>query len=107
MRLCVELKEEMRIRGVEPSPGVYHSDFPRGVSIEMGGTCESTKVVAHQAPWLGSLKFTPDGYPYYGVQGEVKLLLPEAVPARCVCVVQTEEFRGHDWSIAEFNLMTE
>lgn len=107
MRLCVELKEERRIRGVEPSPGVYHSDFPRGLSLELGRTCESTKIVAHYSPWLGSLKFTSDGYPYYGPQGEVKILLPEAISARCVCVVQTEEFQGHDWSVAELNLMTE
>lgn len=106
-RLCMEFRQPLKIRGVEASPGAFHSDFPRGIAIEAGETCQASRVVEKRAPWLGTIKFTEDGYPYYSHQGEVKVVLTEPVEAGCVCIVQTENFAGHDWSVAELNLMTE
>ena len=57
-----------------------------------------------QSTWLGALRWTPTGYPYFGGQADVSIDLPEAVTVRSLRFEQISSHDTFDWSIHEIEL---
>lgn len=112
--LHITLREPLTFIGIEVDPGaLYKTDFPRGIRISANDSCSDApsdrpsgyRVLFEQKEWQGALRFTSDGFPYYGGQGEVRAYFPEAVTTRCILVEQIGHDEHFDWSIASVNLL--
>ena len=112
----LKFKEELKLFGLHIETGAFASDFPRGLSIYYQKDCEFNQknpyaaekefINAYNDPiWKGSLRFTSDGYPYYGGQHHVEVYFLEEITARCVFIRQTGKTPHFDWSITGINLI--
>ena len=91
--------------GIELSAGRWSTDFPRGLRISTGPTCNGPLAVRYQNDsWQGVVHFTPAGYPHYRDQGHVKVFFPEAQPVGCIRAEQIGFDTLFDWSVAEISV---
>ncbi len=103
--LTLRFSEPQTISGIEPSPGKFASDFPRGVEVSYQTKCEGgwQKVVSIPN-WQGAIRYTKEDYPYYIGQDKVEILFPKEITAQCIRIKQISK-SPFDWSIAEIYLL--
>ncbi|MCB0338967.1 MAG: hypothetical protein KDD53_05155, partial [Bdellovibrionales bacterium] len=69
-------------------------------------TPDRLKIYAEYPKWLGSAKFTRDGYPYYAGQSKVKIVFAESQRVQCLRIEQTGKSNNFDWSVSDLKLLT-
>lgn len=105
--LGVHFSSARPVYGIELDTGSFHSDFPRGILVISPESCEMTSpiedgtVVYRNTAWQGSLRFTPEGYPAFSPQGEVRLFLDKPDSYKCLQIFQTQDHPYHDWSVTQ------
>lgn len=81
--------------------GAASSDFPRGLRVEVVEASGRTSTPLDLPDWHGPLRWTPQGYPYFGSQTNVRLDLPKQLAVK---KLRVELVKGHptfDWSVFE------
>lgn len=103
--LTIQLAEPSIINGIEISPGLHVSDFPRGLRIE-GGACDksSLREIVTIPSWQGAVQFTKLGHPFWADYADVRIIFPKPEFVECIFVEQTGRSR-HDWSIASVSIL--
>lgn len=103
--LTIQFGATTPVSGIELSPGLHALDFPRGVEIT-GGDCSraAPKKILSRPSWQGALRFTSDGYPYWGPHEDVRIIFPVPRKVQCIFVKQTGKAR-HDWSIVRVRIL--
>jgi hypothetical protein len=99
-QLTIRFPKPIEALGLELDPGMYFTDYPRGLLI-LGGDCsapESAQTIANHTPWQGALNLTPKGFPYYSPRNQVKVIFPRKETVECIFVKQTGT-ANFDWSI--------
>jgi hypothetical protein len=102
--------------GVEIDPSAYFTDFPRGLLVAVGTTCPQTLEPNSELPtdfsqrfraesWQGQIGFTPDRYPYYMTQDNVRVLFEGSATGNAVFIKQIGAHAAWDWSVSEFRLV--
>ncbi|MCB0353356.1 MAG: hypothetical protein KDD64_07530, partial [Bdellovibrionales bacterium] len=105
--IVVSLKSPIEILGLQLDPGSFFTDFPAALKIRASDDCSSNSdnwpVTVTKDPWLGPVKFTIEGAPYYGSQSDVSIFFD--TPVRCLClrIEQIGSRNSFDWSIAELS----
>ena len=91
--------------GIGLLTGPYVTDFPRGLTVthqpECDGPPEKNELLFSAPHWLGPLKKTDDGYPYFGGEEEVRIPFPHSITGGCLKVEQTGFSESFDWSVTE------
>jgi hypothetical protein len=82
------------------------SDFPRGLRLELVNEQGESRVVFDRADWLGPVKWSPSGYPYFGPQSEVIIELPSTHEVRKLKFTQLAADPVYDWSIGELKVFS-
>ncbi|MCB0325371.1 MAG: hypothetical protein KDD69_17430, partial [Bdellovibrionales bacterium] len=80
------------------------TDYPRGLRVEATLATGERLVLYDFADWPGPLKWSPEGFPYLGPQGEVIVDFPREMNFKELRFVQTASSSTYDWSIAEVKL---
>lgn len=80
---------------IEKSP----TDFPRGFSIILDG-----KAIVSLKDWLGPIRTTPKGLPYFGPQHEIDLTFNQQYTFKELEIKLENGDRSFDWSIGELKL---
>lgn len=112
--LCIDFKSPTPISRIKLDTGEYRTDYPRGVRLSAAAACpepgaadELRLLTIYDAtPWRGPLRYTSDGYPYWGWEGEVQIDLREPVTMRALIVEQSGRSNRFDWSVAELEIFT-
>jgi hypothetical protein len=93
--------------GVELDPGNFVSDFPRGLKIKVGKSCDQNDLVeVSKIPdWQGSPLFSDSGLPYFSAQSNVKVFFDKDREFSCLRAEQIGKTDNFDWSIAELRLL--
>ncbi len=101
----------MIIRGIELSTGTFVTDFPRGLRITASTQCDGSGPILpasqrlfEQRSWQGPLRFTNDGFPYFGGEHIVEAIFDAPTSVGCLVVAQIGHEPHFDWSIAEMSL---
>lgn len=98
--LAIEFTAPQTLRGIELDTGAFTSDFPRGISV-LGVNVEDQEIQLASFPsWQGSIAFTPQGYPYFLGQHELRILFGHSVTIKKLTIRQTGR-APFDWSVAE------
>lgn len=99
-------REPLQVSGVMLDTGPYQTDYPGGVRIVGRARCDdATTTELFVAPqWLGPIRRTESGLPFYGPKGNVAILFPSATTIGCLDVSQIGRGRPFDWSITEIKL---
>lgn len=84
--------------------GQNRSDFPRGLKIEAADIVGNKIILFDKHDWLGPVKFSPDGYPYFGPQADVEVIFEKPQETTELIITQTGSDATYDWSIAEIGL---
>jgi hypothetical protein len=99
------------IKGLSLDTGDFTSDFPRALNIEIekslpldDSSLHFNETIFNQA-WLGPLRFTEDGYPFFGSQSEVEIVFPEVKEIQRIKIAQTGKSKNFDWSIATLKFL--
>lgn len=94
--------------GLELQVGDYLTDFPRGLKILAGNSCEKSdlKIIYEKNNWQGSVLFTEKGLPYFSAQADVRIFFDQNQQFSCLRIEQTGLSDNFDWSVAEFRLLT-
>lgn len=105
--LMLELVQPQKIVGIELLTGEYATDFPRGINIKVGKTCDLDKMLVVQSfpSWQGNPEFTPAGFPYFSPQSSVRIFFESEMEANCIRIEQTGQSGNFDWSVAEVKLI--
>jgi hypothetical protein len=105
--LTVKFPQPLSVRGVEIDPGVYYTDYPRGLRIA-GGRCgdqNSATVLYEAQSWQGTLHATPRGAPYFAPRNEVRVIFANrSEPIECLFIQQTGK-ADNDWSISRVRIV--
>lgn len=80
------------------------SDYPRGIRVLGVDESGTQRELLNMPDWLGSLKWTTEGFPYLGPQSEVVLDFPEQLSLTRLVFEQTGKSEVYDWSILEIKL---
>lgn len=107
--------EPLLIDGLQLPPGDFITDFPRALRVKCTSQCETASesgnsdsdTIFTSNPWLGILRFSPDGYPYYGSQGKVRAIFSKTRTCQCLRIEQTGFESRFNWSIAELRILRE
>jgi len=95
------------LTGIELDTGAYATDYPGGIRLTAHARCDDSApsdiVTAHE--WLGPVRYTPAGLPFYGPAADVEIRFPAPVVVGCLDVYQTLPGRRFDWSIAEVKFL--
>jgi hypothetical protein len=105
--LTVKFVQPLKLRGVELDPGVYFTDYPRGLKI-LGGDCKRAQPaeLIYDAPtWQGAVNLTTRGVPSFTPRNNVRVIFPKQTPAiECLFVQQTGKAQN-DWSISRVRVI--
>jgi hypothetical protein len=102
--LSLSLPKATTARGIDLDLGKRTSDFPRGLSITTG-TCEAPETpLANYPDWQGALALSPDGYPYFLGQSEVRIVFARDVTFSALCIRQTNKSEL-EWYVKSVRLM--
>lgn len=110
--LHLDLGKEFRLAGLNIESGLYVTDFPRGVSVYISRSCtpDSTpgnlEEILSIPHWQGPIKYTKNGFPYFGSQQQVKIIFPDTIQARCLLLRQTGRTKDFDWSVSGIKIIT-
>ena len=107
--LRLEFSEPQRFSGVSMETGEFITDYPRGVRVTIPTECLTPNSIGGSwefPTWRGPLRFSEDGYPYFGHLGDVTIAFGVEVTARCVVIEQTGRDPYYDWSVTEIALLT-
>ncbi len=92
--------------------GPFNTDYPRALEVYSSEHCardgNDTKrytLTARFTPWLGSVQFTTDGYPYFTPPQTITILYPQRIKPHCLLIKQTGTEKSFDWSIAEITFI--
>ncbi|MCB0334007.1 MAG: hypothetical protein KDD55_10945, partial [Bdellovibrionales bacterium] len=105
----ISLPSETTALALDLNVGKFSSDFPRGVRVtSWPRVCDKRgedkgEIVYEQAQWLGSVNFTPQGFPYYKPQNQVIIRFQSAVTTQCLLVEQTSS-APFDWSVTRLRI---
>jgi hypothetical protein len=105
--LTIQFPSPTTVRGVELDPGIYSSDYPRGLKV-VGGACANEserRVLFLSQVWQGTIRFTPSGAPYFSPRYEVKALFAEATSVACLFIQQIGRASTNDWSVARVGIV--
>lgn len=100
----VSFAEPTSVLRVVLSVKKHPTDFPRGIEVVVEDGVGKQVTTFSQIKWFGPVKWTRDGFPYFGPQSEVVIDFPRSVSARRIRFVQLGESVQFDWSIAELKL---
>jgi hypothetical protein len=101
----LEFKDPVVINALDFGPGVFSSDYPRGVRIKGGLSCVADLPVLFEDPfWEGSVHFTPQGFPYLLGPNEVIAYFTYPAVLKCLRIEQMGRESGYDWSVGEISL---
>lgn len=97
--------------GIEALPGKFFSDFPRGISVDLCDSADMKRMkkltpVIRIPHWQGGIEMSPEGFPYYTGQHDVKVYFPGVVRTQCLRLSQISESPNFDWSVAELRLLS-
>jgi|GEM_PF-5982488 len=83
------------------------TDFPRGIKVlgSLDGIEYTT--LFEQTPWLGPVKWSDKGYPYFGPQSEVVIRFTEPRMVKYLKFIQTGQDKTFDWSIQQIRLFSQ
>ena len=73
-------------------------------SFEKPDSTKWRRVISYPK-WLGAIRHTDLGYPYFASQSDVRIVFPHAVKAKCILIEQIGESSQFDWSIVGINLL--
>lgn len=105
--LSFEFFNPQKIIGVELQTGNFPTDFPRGLTVKAGPSCDSAalETISRNENWQGNPEFTSEGFPYFSAQSSVKVFFAKEIEVACLRIEQTAKNEAFDWSIAEFRLI--
>ena len=98
------LAKPVDVRRVVLSVHKSPTDFPRGLRVEISEDGKNYKTVYERQDWFGPVKWSKDGYPYYGPQSEVVVDFPKSEHGRFFRFIQIASDPHYDWSIGEIKL---
>jgi len=106
-KLRLTFPQPILLSAIDLSPGSQATDFPRGLELRGGVSCaeQPLPLLASYANWQGSLRLTPDGFPYFAGQDAVYVPIDPAVRVSCVELLQTGT-APYDWSIADIRIVS-
>ncbi|MCB0358043.1 MAG: hypothetical protein KDD44_00350 [Bdellovibrionales bacterium] len=105
-QIHVRFPSAVALDGVELSTGPFVTDFPRGIAIAADPQCNNQEREVFREPsWLGPVKYTSDGYPFFATQNFVQVIFPKTVEARCFVVRQIGTSSHYDWSVTEIRFL--
>lgn len=112
--LHIALPVATEIDGIQLATGQFATDFPRKLRIRFAASCAHAPAdrqafagyleALPAGEWIGPVKFSPSGLPYFGSQSEVKVWFPRTLLAQCLLVEQLGRQEGFDWSVGELRL---
>ena len=110
--ILMKFDEPLELAGLEVSPGNFQTDFPRGLTILSGDSCEGTvptnmplSEIVNYPSWQGAIGITPTGYPFYTNESNVEVIFPSLVLTKCLLIKQTGKNDNFDWSVAEIRML--
>ena len=109
--LILNLHEPIKAKGIEINVGKFTTDFPRGLRIyNSDGPTKiiegmTNNLIKDSDPWQGVIKFTSDGYPYYGSQSEVRTFFKSEQEIKYLLIKQTGTSNSFEWSVTSINLL--
>lgn len=80
------------------------SQYPRGIRVLAGSSSEDLREVVRQVPWHGPVKWTKDGFPYFGGYHEVILDFPRQERVQVLRFEQLVVSDATAWSVNEIKL---
>jgi hypothetical protein len=102
--LSISLPNPVTGRGLDLALGKRTTDFPRGLSISIG-TCETSGTpLATYPDWQGALALSPNGYPYFLGQSDLRIVFANEVTFSTLCIRQTKKSEL-DWYVKSVRLM--
>ena len=101
----VSLNNPLRMGKVVIDAGKTHTDFPRGFKIEIIDEAGNSKIIFNKADWIGPVRFTEKGYPYFGPQSRVEVPINDKVKTLIITQIGKDTF--FHWSIAELEFYRE
>lgn len=102
--LVVSFDREVTIEAIELRPPATGTDFPRGILVEGGSEPDQFVEFLRFPEWLGGLRWTSSGLPYYGPQSEVILYLGQPRTVRHLRFTLLSGDKHFDWSVSEIRL---
>ena len=102
--ISISFNAPVTTRGISLDLGKRASDFPRGLSI-FTGTCENPGApLADYPDWQGALALSPNGYPYFLTQSDVRIAFAQEATFSALCIGQTRK-SDFDWYVKSIQLM--
>lgn len=114
--LAYKFRNKIKFDAIWLNLGGLHTDFPRGLKLSIDKSCstksfsafdynraklEGERVIYNSKVWQGVVRLTKDSYPYYGSQGEIKLVFPKDIEAECLYIEQIGKHPSFTWTVAE------
>jgi hypothetical protein len=96
----IECQNPVSVRQIHLSIALFKSDFPRGLRIEIERDGVYEELIALNE-WLGPVKFSTSGLPYFGPQSDVVFDFPAEVTSKKFRFILTRDDPVFDWSIAK------
>ena len=103
----VKFSRELEISRINLNGGDHYADFPRGLRVEVEDARGLRQVIFDKTNWLGPVRFSPRGFPYFGPQGIVEVTLPKPVKVVTLFLSQLGNDTKYNWSITELELFSE
>ena len=103
----ITLSASRPVRALRMRSGEAGTDFPRGIRIATLLDSGKWETVFEQPHWYGPVRWTDDGYPYFGHQGDVLVVLPQKVNTRRLRVTQIGHESFFDWSVSDLKVSVE
>ena len=102
----IDFAQPLRVIKIVLANVVTPGDFPRGLRIIAHQGNATEKVVFDEPRWLGPVRWTENGYPYYGPQTEVVIDLHDDYEVSGFTFIQTGSDTVYDWSISDLEFFT-
>ena len=108
-QLVIRFRKPKNIKGIRLDLAKHYTDYPRGLRVRYSESCEELKLVdqkilIEKTTWPGSTQATPDGFPYYGHQSQIKLLFPKT-KVQCLAIEQIGSVDHWEFSITEIKVL--
>lgn len=99
--LELELVQPREVIALKLYLKTFETDFPRGVTVLGGESCQESDLeqLYSEETWIGSYRFTADGYPTLSGQSTVEMYLPQPTKITCLRFVQSGRSENYDWSV--------
>lgn len=104
----ISFKSPVFIGGIDLSVTRFSSDFPRGIRIKtgtkQGDRCLFEATLFEQERWLGSIFYTPAGYPYYSPESIVRIPFTP-LNTECIRIEQIGRSDSFEWSVEGIKIL--